>query len=233
MKVRLYERCLLCNALFWINSIRDIRCDLERVSFKIAWTALVERCFRPDCIIYLDVNDDVCERRQKERNRPSEQGGVTNFDYIRQLKSVHDFVYGDDSDAKHYTIRAKASSGDFVQEQMLPFIKCFEGVDVVHLTESSTVDDVMNVISMLECRKASGEDSITIAIVGNIAAGKSTLMKKVGALFPSVDVRCEDVDKWACDSVDLLHEYNKDAPRAAFPFQVTALCTMANDWMTE
>ena len=224
--VQMHERTAHCDALFWEVARSFVpdgpRKDAESAAYELVFNKgmAAGKSAAPECVLYLRVSPEECLRRKDQRGRTCEEG-VTELTYLQKLGAAHDVMYGPESmlpgaitaladlvspDAAEAVLRRRAGFHAGLAEPMLHSVEEFEA-RVVHAVERRTP---------LRC-----------AVVGNIAAGKSTLIRSLQArLGDSVKQVQEPVDDWA----PLLDFYNREPAEGAFPIQMCALQTRLLDW---
>lgn len=93
------------------------------------------------------------------------------------------------------------------------------GAAIANISEAYTPEEMTNVV-------------VFINFEGNIGAGKSVLIKRIGPILApifKVHIREEHVADWASEQDNFLKEYYADQKALAFKFQCNAMCDRLKD----
>ena len=221
-RVMMHERTAYCDALFWEIAKSFVpdspRKDAESTAYDLVFRK--GQANTPDCVLYLRIDPEECLRRKNIRGRACEEG-VTELTYLEKLGAAHDVLYGPDSELSDAVVKLS----DLVSTTAAEAILKHRVSLIANLPEPviTCIDEFeARVMHALEQR-----EPLRCAVVGNIAAGKSTLIKCLQERFgDSVKQVQEPVDDWST----LLNFYNREPAEGAFPLQMCALQTRILDW---
>ncbi len=204
------ERSLLCDALFWtVDSKHYGASKQQKASYNIVWHQLVSSVSNvvPDAFIYMRVPFNECNKRQFFRHRAEEMNSPI-LQRMKELNLIHEKYYGRDGGV------IKFEGGD------PKYLKPFAGKQLVVINNPDP-ESVEREIERLT------EDSGTkhIAIVGNIASGKSTVLNHLNV--SGYSVKQEPIKEWEFDNWNVLGGFYENPEFNMLSFQMVVCVTRA------
>lgn len=219
-RVKVFERTMVCDSLFWDVATSLFESTPRKKVEQHAYASLFEKAMEgagdaclPDIIFYLDEGPEVCFERQQERARECEKG-LTTLGYLRKLDAVHRVMYGSDDDLKQ-NVKLMMQHVDFFTANAVTVRR----QQYADLLKDRMVYDLDDFVHRMQCAVSAGE-SLRCAVVGNIAAGKSTLIQR---LYEEFGGTMEQVQEPVGDWEPMIRFYNQQPSDGAFPFQACAL----------